>query len=222
MSLCVPVCAPVSCVQQDLSLIKTDGVDNACVPVLPSGFEKENILMFARRGDTIGGDIVTGDWSDNGKWDSAVDIRCKVAPNVQRGNVHAAAIYHNVPSGVVDGDSGGGNLPPPICKPVSNLRCSISQCQSHLVSIIGLLCFGKAKPPIFQLPSVDQWPMPLSDEGYFPLQSISWDNSWLWRRSLSLNWRLFSHRLWHCCVNNRSHSHIVTLSLNRDAIISAI
>ena len=100
MSLCVPVCAPVSCVQQDLSLIKTDGVDNACVPVLPSGFEKENILMFARRGDTIGGDIVTGDWSDNGKWDSAVDIRCKVAPNVQCGNVHAAAIHHNVPSGL--------------------------------------------------------------------------------------------------------------------------
>ena len=99
--------------------------------------------MFARRGDTIGGDIVTGDWSDNGKWDSAVDIRCKVAPNVQCGNVHAAAIHHNVPSGVVDGDSGGGNLPPPICKPVSNLRCSISQCQSHLVSIIGFLCLEK-------------------------------------------------------------------------------
>ena len=162
--LCASLCVPL----RDFSLIKTDGVDNACVPVLPSGFEKENILMFARRGDTIGGDIVTGDWSDNGKWDSAVDIRCKVAPNVQRGNVHAAAIHHNVPSGVVDGDSGGGNLPPPICKPVSNLRCSISQCQSHLVSIIGLLCFGKAKPPIFHFASVDQWPMPLSDEGYFP------------------------------------------------------
>ena len=67
MSLCVPVCAPVSCVQQDLSLIKTDGLDNATVPVLPSGFEKENILMFARRANTNGGDIVTADSSDNGK-----------------------------------------------------------------------------------------------------------------------------------------------------------
>ena len=101
-------CVHHCCVQQDLSLIKTDGADNACVPVLPSGFEKENILMFARRSNTNGGDIVTGDWSDNAKW-----IHCKVAQNVQCGNVHAAAIHHNVPSAVVDGDSGGGNLPPP-------------------------------------------------------------------------------------------------------------
>ena len=100
MSLCVPV----SCVQQDLSLIKTDGVDNACVPVLPSGFEKENILMFARRTVANGGDIVTGDWSVNAKWSSA--------------KLHkmCAAIHHNVPSGVVDGDSGGGNRPPSNCQ----------------------------------------------------------------------------------------------------------
>ena len=40
---------------------------------------------------------------------------------LQCGNVHAAAIHHNVPSAVVDGDTRGGNLPPPICKPVSDL-----------------------------------------------------------------------------------------------------
>ena len=47
---------------------------------------------------------------------------------LQCGNVHAAAIHHNVPSAVVDGDTGGGNLPPPnlqaclsslICAPTS-------------------------------------------------------------------------------------------------------
>ena len=123
--LAVCQCAHHWCVlQQDLSLIKTDGAHNACVPVLPSGFEKENILMFARRSNTNGGDIVTGDWSDNAKWNSAVGrIRCKVAQNVQCGNVHAAAIHHNVPSAVVEGDSGGGNLPPPNLQPVSSLIC---------------------------------------------------------------------------------------------------
>ena len=109
--LCASLCVPL----RDFSLIKTDGAHNACVPVLPSGFEKENILMFARRTVANGGDIVTGDWSVNAKWSSA--------------KLHkmCAAIHHNVPSGVVDGDSGGGNLPPPICNPVSNLRRSISQ-----------------------------------------------------------------------------------------------
>ena len=78
--LCASLCVPL----RDFSLIKTDGAHNACVPVLPSGFEKENILMFARRSNTNGGDIVTGDWCDNAKWNSAVGICCK---NVQCGNV---------------------------------------------------------------------------------------------------------------------------------------
>ena len=128
--LCASLCVPL----RDFSLIKTDGAHNACVPELPSGFEKENILMFARRSNTNGGDIVTADWSDNAKWNSAVGIRCK---NVQCGNVHAAAIHHNVPSAVVDGDTGGGNLPPPnlqaclwslICAPTS-LNAKAIWCQ---------------------------------------------------------------------------------------------
>ena len=61
MTYAAPCIVCKSVVRQDLSSIKTDGAHNACVPALWSGFEKENILMFARETATNGGGIVTGD-----------------------------------------------------------------------------------------------------------------------------------------------------------------
>ena len=177
--LCASLCVPL----RDFSLIKTDGAHNACVPVLPSGFEKENILMFARRTVANGGDIVTGDWSVNAKWSSA--------------KLHkmCAAIHHNVPSGVVDGDSGGGNRPPSNCQ--ASLWSSICNISPSATWAKTAAAGAKLNAIANFLPAIGWSIANCIYKGYFPhpIHQLSQQLA-LRRDSLSPKWRLFSHGLW--------------------------
>ena len=104
--------------------------------------------MFARRSNTNGGDIVTGDWSDNAKWNPVVGIRCKVA-------VRQCARCRN-PSQCAIRRCGRWHWWWKSASPqfaslslISNLRSNISQCKSHLLaSIIDFLSILEQLLPI--------------------------------------------------------------------------